>query len=168
MNHPARRRLVFAASLLLAGTTAFSAPVDRFARTQEQINALFKRRLKPEPLPADLPNPFVLPGGAKGPDVKAPEGEGTTHPDKPPEGDLPPGSDAEALARLVAKLKISGIVQLNGRLHLIINQSPYKEGDLILLGTKDAATYLQVIRITPNELTLGLNQAVQTIKLKGG
>jgi len=146
-------------------------PADRSARTKERIDTLLKSRLAPDPLPASLANPFQLPGAAvtetrenPPPDLPAnhrPDPAGPTIPTLPAAG-----SDSELLAQYAAGLKITGNVRLNGQAHLIINQSPYKEGDLILLGSSDAPVYLQVIRITPAELTLGLNQAVQTIRLK--
>jgi hypothetical protein len=63
-------------------------------------------------------------------------------------------------------LKIGGTVQFNGQLRIIIDQSPRKEGDLIFMDKKDSVIYLRVIRITPFELTLGFNEAVQIIRLK--
>lgn len=175
MNNLSRHFLVIAAGLLLAGPTGSGAPVDRFVRTQERIDALVKRRLNPPALPADLPNPFQLAGGAKRPDgsdAETPDGSDPAahpaRPNDPPAGELPPvGTDAEALARYIARLKITGTVLLNGRVHLIINQSTYKEGDYIFLNNKDASLYLQVVRLAPDELVLGFNQAVQTVKLKG-
>jgi hypothetical protein len=65
-----------------------------------------------------------------------------------------------------AMLRISGTVRINERTHLVINQAPYKEGDVITLKTKDATAKLRIIGIAPGELTLGLNEAVQVIKFK--
>ena len=75
--------------------------------------------------------------------------------------------DAEILAYYAPTLKISGLVQLNGRAHLIVNQSPYKEGDVIPLKGKDKTVYyLKVIHIEARELTVGYNDAVLSIPVK--
>ena len=186
MKFSTLRTLCFAAALGFAVTALSGAPAarpaartpavkpaDRSARTKERIDELLKSRLAPDPLPTSLANPVQLPGGAVAaetrdnptPDVPSNHRADPVGPTGTP-GPLTPGSDREILAQYVASLKISGAVKLNGQAHLIINQSPYKEGDLILLGTPDSPVYLQVIRITPTELTLGLNQAAQTIRLK--
>jgi hypothetical protein len=185
MNHPFRQRLLLGLGLLLAagappaGRAAPAAPTRAALQSQhikESIDALFKHRLKPDPLPVTLPNPFLVVSGVisnKRPDGSesdpASVGDSEAH-DGPPAakpGDAPPpGSDAEALARHVASLKIGGTIQINGQLQLIINQSPRKEGDLIFLDNKSAVIYLRLIRLTPTELTLGFNEAVQTVRLK--
>ena len=182
MKFSTLRTLCFAAALGFAVTALSGAPAarpaartpavkpaDRSARTKERIDELLKSRLAPDPLPASLANPFQLPGGAVAAETRdnpTPDVPSNHRADPVTPGPLTPGSDREILAQYVASLKISGAVKLNGQAHLIINQSPNKEGDLILLGTPDTPVYLQVIRITPTELTLGLNQAAQTIRLK--
>ena len=189
--NPSTRRLYFLAAGLwfaafgLAGAQAAARPAarpparpsakpaDRYLRTKERIDALLKSRLNPDPLPATLANPFQLPAGMAvvdprtGPSPDLPAGHkgdpvATTKPVEP----AIPTNDTEALALYAADLKITGTVKLNGQAHLIINQSPYKEGDLLLLNRQNDTVYLQIVRITQTELTLGLNQAVLTLKLK--
>ena len=70
------------------------------------------------------------------------------------------------LARYAANLKISGGVLINDQPHLAINQILYKAGDMIPVGTKEQPLSLQILHITSDELTLGLNQAEQIISLK--
>lgn len=172
--------VLFVTGLLLAapaeaapapGKPAPKKSADRFERTQEHIDALIKNRLKPDPLPAVLPNPFQLseafpltensrtPGGAADHGV-----EPAPHETKPPVDAPPNGSNAEMLAYYAATLRISGTVELNGRPQLVINQSPYKEGDLILLHNKDTNIYLRVVHIAPGELTLGYKDVEQVLK----
>jgi len=164
MNHLARQFFAVTVGLLLAAAVASGAPAsaraksaDQFARTKAHIEALLKHRLNPEPLPANLPNPFQAPGGTAV--VDAPRSG-------PPGNDPPPpvNSDSETLVRLAAALKITGRVKLNDQVHLIINQATYKEGDRIPIYGKSDVTYLQVIRIAPGELTLGLNEAMETVR----
>lgn len=176
------RTLFFAAGLLLAAAPAVaaSAPagpalkkaVDRFDRTKARIDALLRNRLQPEPLPASLPNPFLLTEAFSLTEVSRTPGDPPDHGAEPagpetktPVEAAPPGSDAELLAFYATTLKISGTVQVNGRLQLVINQSSYKEGDLILLHKKDATIYLKVVRIAPGELTLGYNGVEQVLKI---
>jgi len=137
---------------------------ERALLTRQHIDALFKSRLNPEPLPAVLPNPFQLSGVAATP--AAPESGPIVPVKAEPAAPSGPRDDTEALALYAAGLRISGIIHLNGQAQLIINESPYKEGDLVFLKNKDSVTYLRVIHIAPGELTLGFNDAVQTLTFK--
>jgi hypothetical protein len=137
-------------------------------RIQLRIDALLKRRLKPEPLPVVLPNPFaVVSGGTNGVRLDGTDDDGADGvvvetPAKPTEP--PPTTSAEALARGAAKLRIGGMVRLKDQLQIIINDSPRKVGDTVVLDRNNAMTYLQIVRIAPGEVTLRLNDATQTIK----
>jgi hypothetical protein len=175
MNRSSIRSVLLASSFLLAISVSSAAPAVRgkagqpgadsagkngvnFERTKSRINSLLTQRVKPDPLPDPLPNPFVL-------SVAAPVA--VTHEKDPKAGEgLAPGSDSEMLVYYGAMLKISGTVRINDLTHLVINQAPYKEGDIFSLKTKDATVKLRVIGIAPGELTLGLNDAVQVIKFK--
>lgn len=180
MNPSRLRSLLFATGFLL-----FSAPVltaqapaaaatpkasDRFLRTKAHIDALLKQRLNPVPLPAVLPNPFQASSGAPANPIAGGPGTVLLPPDQlvtPPEPEKPLTDDDEILAHYAATLKITGQMMVSGLPHLIINSSPYKEGGTILVrGNNDAQYYLKVIRIAPNELTLGYNNAVLTLPLK--
>ena len=174
----ARAHLLFvlAAGLLLAAPAIPPAappkPPTQSERLRQRIDALLKHRLKPDALPVILPNPFeVVTGGATS---RRADGSDPDSPDAADAAakaagaklaeDLPPGSSTEALARCAAKLKIGGMVTLKGQLQIIINDSPRKEGDVIVLDRNNAMTYLQIVRIGPGQLTLRLNEATQTIR----
>ncbi len=182
MNRPLRPLFFALAGLwCLAGAVALvvaaastGRTLAQTERTQQRIDTLLKRRLKPDPLPVSLPNPFQVVSG-----TASRKADGSEAETAPPEGDAGnPGNSAiapppeessvdsskEALARYAAKLKIGGLVRLNGQPQLIINDSPRKEGDFIIVEHKDAVTYVQIVRIAPGALTLRLNEAVQTIK----
>lgn len=187
MNLLSRHSCAFITGLSLATALPLAARADpalpaatraalQSQHLKESIDALFKHRLKPDPLPVILPNPFLVVSGsinsrrADGSETDpttegGPEGHASASATKPG-AETPPGSDAEALARYVASLKIGGTLRINGQLQLIINQSPRKEGDLIFLDNKNAVTFLRIIRLTPVELVLGFNDAVQTVGLK--
>jgi hypothetical protein len=152
--------MISVALLSAAGKTtrASGKPKDvSFQRTKSRIDALLGSRLKPDALPDPLPNPFqlteVVP--ASGPDKNP----------KPIES-IPVSTDSEMLLYYGASLRISGTVRTDDQTHLIINSSPYKEGDTLTIKTKDATAKLKILGIAPGELTLGLNDAVQVIKFK--
>ena len=152
--------MISAALLSAAGKTtrATVKPKDvSFQRTKTRIDALLSPRLKPDQLPDPLPNPFQLSEVAPTP--------GT---DKTPKliESIPVSTDSEMLLYYGASLRISGTVRTDDQTHLIINSSPYKEGDTLTIKTKDATAKLKILGIAPGELTLGLNDAVQVIKFK--
>jgi hypothetical protein len=172
MKTPIRPIFFLSAVLLLSALAApapapVAKPAGESERLKERIDALLKHRLKPDPLPIILPNPFAMVSGNANlhhPDGSAPENNPNTPRVTGLAEELPAGSSSEALARGVAKLRIGGTVTLKGQLQIIINDSPRKEGDIIVLDRKNAMTYLQIVRIANGTLTLRLNEATQTIR----
>jgi hypothetical protein len=164
------------APAVTAAATSLAVPkaADRFERTKQHIDALLKRRLNPEPLPAVLPNPFQLSDDT--PTVNStrtppgpPSDQSTTVATikvDPPADYLPPGSDEELLARYLPTLRVTGTGQLNGRAYVVINSSPYREGDVIIINNKTQKLYFQVLHIAPGEITIGYNDATQVLKFK--
>jgi hypothetical protein len=175
MSCRAPHRLLFLTALLVTAVTAPAAETgkpdsataaalkkitERYARTKEQIATLLEPRTHPSPLPTSLPNPFY-----HSLDVPVTD----TTPVKAPEDIAPAAadsSDSDTLAKYVYGLKLSGVVVRNGQPHLTINSLLCKVGDVIPVGTKDRPIYLQVVSITPDELTLSLNEARQVVRLK--
>ncbi|HKB56726.1 MAG TPA: hypothetical protein VKC51_03975 [Lacunisphaera sp.] len=156
-----------AADALPAGAAA----PGKASRITDRIDALFRQRLRPVPLPVDLPNPFLVVSSAtsRRPDDAGPGGNEATvvATNRAKSADeVQPGTDAETLARYAAKLKIGGTIVVSGVTQLVVNQSPYKEGDYIFLDSKEALMYVQIIRLTSSELTLGFKEAKQVIRLK--
>jgi hypothetical protein len=160
------RFLVIALSLLVSTTLVSAAggklaPANKgavnFQRTKTRIDSLLTQRLKPDPLPDPLPNPFQLA------EIVAPA---TQEKEPKPTEAVPVSSDSEMLLYYGASLRISGTVRINEHTHLVINQSPYKEGDTLTLKTKDATAKIRILGIAPGELTIGLNEAVQVVKFK--
>ncbi len=166
MNHATRRLCILGLSLLLAAAATAAGKTKtpaknsiNFERTKIRINALVTQRLKPTPLPETLPNPFQLA-------ATAPALTGHEKNPKPVADGLPPGSDSEMLLYYGATLRISGTVRTDDQTHLIINQAPYKEGDVFVVKGREGNAKLRILGIAPGELTLGLNDAVQVIKFK--
>lgn len=142
-------------------TLALKRIADRYALTKARIATLLEPRMNPAPLPPALPNPFFRPSDLPPAEDTPVSGvDSTLLPAGPDE------SDAGTLAKFVATLKISGLTVLNGISHLTLNQTLCKIGDIIPLEIKGRTVYIQVLAITPTELTLGLNEEKQSIRLR--
>jgi hypothetical protein len=144
-----------------ATVLALKKVTNRYALTKIRIATLLDQRMHPTPLPDTLPNPFYHPLELAPSDTASGPAEVVVV--VPAAPDI---SDADTLAKFAATLKVSGVVVLNGQPHLTINQALCRVGDVIPAGSKEHPIYIQVLRITPEEFTLGLNQAEQTIRLK--
>lgn len=162
--------LLLAASLLAAtfplraAAPTPAAPPAGKDRLAGRIDALLRPHLRPAPLPVVLPNPFLVIRGTV--DFTEAHDPAASKQPAPPAADLPPLTDAEVLASCVARLKIGGTMQVNDLPQLLINQELYKEGDYVILEHKAALLYVQIVRLTPDEITLRLKEATQTIRLK--
>ncbi|HWA27891.1 MAG TPA: hypothetical protein VG734_19705 [Lacunisphaera sp.] len=166
--------------LLVAGMVAAERAwvgVDDSAVIRQRIDALLKRRQKPESLPVDPPNPFALaatgtatvtgtapaaretpiPGVNPAPGVPAPVPART-------EEEAGSANTAELLARVAGRLRITGAIRLKDQLHVIINDSPWKEGDTLVVNQGARIIRLQVTRIQPGQLTLRLEDAELVLK----
>lgn len=172
-----RSRLTFLAALLalavapLAVAAAKPAVVnaeakrlaDRYALTKARINALLGPRLHPTALPAGvLPNPFYRPLAVTDTSPTNNPAE-TETPAVPDTADL---SDIDTLTKYTATLKLSGYLVLGGQPHISINSAICKVGDTVTVGTKDKPIFLHIDAITPQELTLRLNETTYTVPLR--
>ena len=131
----------------------------RFAQVRERIDALYQHRNAAPPPLDPRENPFRLQGpapAAPGALVAAGRGVGPTAP-----------VSLNALGMLqqaVATLKISGVFEIAGRSHLVINARPYKEGDVLQAQVQNEPVYLRVKEISKRSVTLVLNEAEMTLK----
>ncbi len=133
----------------------------RYALTRSRIDALLGARLRPVPLPAGaLPNPFY----------KAdPAAIATPPPDKfeaPVAPDAPDLSDIDVLTKYATALKIGGYLTLGGQPHVAINAVICRVGDVVTVGTKDHPIFLRIEGITPQEVTLKLNDASYNVPIR--
>jgi hypothetical protein len=168
--------VLLSVALLLAGGSAAVAQgmdsataitlkrvTDRYALTKARIASLLEPRMHQEPLPANLPNPFY-----RAPEL-LPDATGTTPGASPDTSQLPAepdATDAGTLAKFAATLKVSGVTILNGVPRLTLNQTLCKAGDIIPLDRKGGTVYIQVVKITDDELTLGLNDERQVVRIR--
>jgi hypothetical protein len=173
------RRSIWLASLLLCLLSSVLCPLqlsgqtsaasaaeikrisDRYALTRARIDALLEMRLKPVPLPANPPNPFY-----QAP-VEVLGQETTPAPD--PEVIVPEAadiSDIDTLRKYSTTLKVGGVITRNGVLHLTINNTTCKVGDIITVGAKDRPVYLKLLALSVSDFTLGLNDAKLDVPLR--
>lgn len=135
---------------------------DRYALTRARIDALLDMRLKPVPLPANPPNPFY----------QTPVeviGQETTPAADPAEALVPEASDIsdiDSLRKYSTTLKVGGVITRNGLLHLTLNNTTCKVGDIITVGSKDRPVYLKLLSLSMSEFTLGLNDATLSVPIR--
>ena len=154
-----------------AAAIALRRVAERYALTKARISTLLDQKQNPVPLPSNLPNPFYrspdLPGsegGRGGPGAPVPSGsDPAAVTEAPAEPDV---SDAGTLAKYISAMKVSGLTILKDVLHLTINQTLCKTGDVIPVDVKGHTVYIQVKAITPDELTLRLNEEEQVVHLR--
>jgi hypothetical protein len=127
----------------IAALSVSTGAADRFTETRARIDSLLGARLKPAGLPDEISNPFATGSGRP-----------------PPAQDVKPGqtprveSDETVLVRFASQLRIGGVIHIGDRPHLVLNQTPYKEGDLIQLRNSEPPEYVRLTGITMREFTL--------------
>jgi hypothetical protein len=164
-----RPRLILLFIVLLAGG-AWAAgdrrAIQESALIRQRIDALLKRRQQPEPLPAEAPNPFALQANIPtvpnlGRESAAAAGGAEPAPVIVAQSDeeLVTSNTAELLARFASRLRITGMIRLKDQVHIIINETPWKEGDYLIINQGRRIFRLQVMRIQTGQLTLRLEDA---------
>ncbi len=137
------------------------APLSpRMRLMRERIDVLFRHRSAP-PLTGDPRLDPFRPAGAIAEAAPLPAGNGTAVPREIPTSI---STDLALLQQGVATLKVSGIFEIAGRQHLVVNSRPYKEGDVIQATAQGKVIYLRVRQISRTSLTLVLNEAEMTLK----
>jgi hypothetical protein len=174
---PSRSRILILAGalLLVASPGVAAAPAATSGPTiQERLDALLKHRIKPEPLPVDLPNPFlVLSGGIRESGAEAAKSRlahgkeaaaGAAASDATaPAASLPP-SNAEILSDCTTRLKIGGIIVVNGQAQISINGILRKEGDLIAVEWNHSSVPVRLVRFVSGQVVFRYRDAEMTVK----
>lgn len=134
--------------------TLFAAApaTDSSAKIRQRIDALLTRRLLPEPLPADLPNPFETTSAAARSRLIARTEPAAVATD--PDREAIPARHGDLLADYAARLRISGIMRLKDQILVVINDTPRKEGDLIPVPSTSPRIHLQISRLLPDRVVL--------------
>jgi hypothetical protein len=160
MKRPAQLFLAIAATLFAAGLALAATPPaqkppappplsPRFIQVRERINTLFQHRNEVPPPPDLRANPFRPAGAAVVPG---------------PAGPTLPSNDLALLQQAIATLKVNGTMEQMNQSYVMVNQRPYKKGDIIPARAEGEMVYLRVGDITRNTLTLTLNNAELTLK----
>jgi hypothetical protein len=131
----------------------------RFQEVRDRINALFQYRDSGLPPLEPGFNPFRSPAAP----VVAPVGIEPA-PEGTPQPAAAAASDLALLQASVAALKVSGIVEIGGKQHFVINSRPFKEGDVIQTHAQGVPVYLRVREIKQGRMVLALNEAETTLK----
>jgi len=146
---------------------ASSPYAARFQQVQERIAALFSHRNETPPPPDPLHNPFRTPGSAQATPVRPTDSDPGAKPADSsvrPDPAVGPGSGLALLQQAAATLKVTGIIEIEERAHLIINARAYKAGDLVKTQVSGEAVYIRVKEIDKRSVTLSLDDAEMTLK----
>ncbi len=134
----------------------------RFQQVRDRIAALLGHRNDAPPVADPRKNPFRPAGAAPAEPVKGrPAGSAAVAaPAKP----VTSGTDFQMLQAAATTLKVAGTIQINGIGHLIINQVPYKEGDVLKARVNGNPVFVRVKHISRYSYTLALNNAELSVK----
>jgi hypothetical protein len=153
--------------LAAAGVRAADEPPAKILPLAERIQSLLGPHLRPTPLPVTLPNPFALTRGSV--EVVATAAAVTAAPTEPTAKPVDPDNpavDIETLARCILRLRIGGTIEVGGITQLVVNQAPYREGDLISVNDRGATVQLLLVQLNSSEITFRLRDATQVVRLK--
>lgn len=163
------RAALIVVALLASPVAPAGTPSPSPAITQ-QIDALLKHRLRPEPLPVELPNPFVVTAGGIRDAVTDPvrgrsnafaeAGAAAANPDR--EAVAP--TNVDVLAACASRLRIGGVIRIKDQLQIVVNDTPRKEGDFITVPWSGASVHLRIVKLLPEQLTLRYLDAELTVR----
>jgi hypothetical protein len=169
MRIPLRTSLIVFAGVLglpLAAAPAPAPAAPAGPTIQQRIDALLKRRLRPEPLPVSLPNPFQMSGGIvreTTAEERAAEPDGAALANAINQGKIN-ANPVEVLTSVSARLKIGGIIALKDQLQLVINGVPRKEGDSVAADWNGALVFVKIVRLSAGQIVLRYGEAEITMK----
>jgi hypothetical protein len=149
---------------LTAKTSATPTPTltPRFQQVRDRVTALLGHRNEAPPVADPRKNPFRPAGAAPAEPAQA-RPAGTPVVKAPPKA-VTSGTDYQMLQAAAATLKVAGTIQINGLGHLIINQVPYKEGDVLKARVNGNPVFVRVKHISRYSYTLALNNAELSVK----
>lgn len=147
---------------ITAKATAVPTLTPRFQQVRDRIAILLGHRNDAPPVADPRKNPFRPAGAAPAEPVKgrATGAPAVAAPSKP----VTSGTDFQMLQAAATTLKVAGTIQINGIGHLIINQVPYKEGDVLKARVNGNPVFVRVKHISRYSYTLALNNAELSVK----
>ena len=168
-----RSLLLFAGALIVPAVVAVeTTATGPSMRIQKQLDGLLKQRLRPEPLPLDLPSPFVFPGtatregGFTSAATQAPlkiETASAGGPATLANREAVQDNNADVLAVCAGRLHFGGAIRIKDQLQVVINQLARKEGDFIAVPWNGSPVYIRIVRLLPGQITLRLSEAEITL-----
>ncbi len=136
----------------------------RFNQTRARIDALFAQRNAPPPPISARSNPFRSAGVLAAAPPPAAAGEAAPADAARTEaGTSEPAAAAGLLQQSTATLKISGMFERGGVVHVVINKRSYKEGDVVPTSVNGEAVYLRVKSVVGRSVVLVLDGAETTL-----
>lgn len=168
MNRSRHRPLILVAVALAA--VSLGLPVAHAAKQtltiQQRIDALLKRRLNPEPLPVELPNPFQMSatGNSDAAEGAAKEETDKLHQTIAASQGTPTSNSTQVLTECASHLKIGGIAVVNGQTQIAINNILRKEGDVVMAEWNNSLVQIVVVRFLAGKIVLRYQDAETTLK----
>ena len=163
---------LLAPTLFCAPAKTPAPPASPSPAVVQQIDALVRHRLRPEALPIDPPNPFVITGGGIRDSVIESGRVRSTMtlealPNSPslnPDREAVPASNADVLAACVRALRIGGVIQMKDQTQVVINDTPRKEGDFLTVQWNNAPVHLRLVRVTREHFVIRYQDAELTLR----
>ena len=132
----------------------------RFLQVREHMADLFQGRTDTPPVVDPAKNPFRPAGAAPAPVAAVTSSDGVTM----VQAQAPTASDVELLKQVAAIVKVSGWAERDGRTLLTINNTLYRDGDVMKLNIKGQTLYLRLSKFSRSSLTLTLNEAETIVR----
>ena len=153
----------FASAALLSVALAVSSfAAEPTPTIRQQIDALLRQRLRPEPLPTELPNPFQAPTAMVRPRAVVTEPEKSAE-EAEAQREAARPRDSDILADFASRLRIGGIIRLKDQVLVVINDIPRKEGDYIPLPGPNSRATVVITRLMSDRMVLRYQDAELTI-----
>lgn len=136
-----------------------------------QIDELLKHRLRPEPLPLDLPNPFATQGATiqrSRPttvlESPTPRNGNNDEPSTPADREAERATHAQILADCASRLRVGGTIRLKDQSQIVINDTPRKPGDLLIVPYQTTRIPIEIVRLLPDRVILRYLDAEIAVK----
>jgi hypothetical protein len=157
-------RMIAVLGILASFHLEASTTAEPFGPIRQRIDALLKRRIQPEPLPVNLPNPFQMNGSVirtSPPDPTAATEKGVSPPAVIPAAVEDP---IKVLRAVASRLKIGGVIVSADNRHIVINGVSRMAGESIPAEWNNALISVQIVRLESTQLVLRYADAEFTVR----
>jgi hypothetical protein len=150
-------------AIVAAAATLPPSPIPPPSIT-EQLDRLLSRRLKPEALPLDLPNPFVmLAKESRDSIITQPVATTEASPADATEA-VRPVANVDVLADSISRMHFGGVIRMKDQVQILINDAPRKEGDTFKMPWNNSQIVIRVQRISPGDVVLRYLDVEATVR----